>query len=194
MVKLFGSILLCSSYFSCWSQSEIYKDANTLEASATIAPSWMLNRDEANYYIMGYLEFHLSKNLSLRGDTYLFVDGESEFPFFSSASRTFFGVFAHTQKSNWDSYIGFQPGLSLLKPNPYYGGIQTFALLENRTAVVPSVAITVGTSYYVWKYYNFFANLSYIRSTISGVPGAPMPADELILSAGLGFQIDCSKK
>lgn len=194
MVRLLGIVLFGFSSFGCLAQSEIYKDANTLEASATIAPSWMLNRDEANYYIMGYLEFHLSQNLSLRGDTYYFVDGENEIPFFSKASRTFFGVFAHTQKGNWDSYIGFQPGLSLLKPNPYYGGVEVTAFVENRTALTPSIAITVGTSYYVWKYFNFFANLSYIRSTINGVPGAPLSADELILSAGLSFQVNCGKK
>lgn len=173
---------------------DIYKGRNTLEASATIAPSWMLNRNESNYYLMGYLEYHLSERFSFRGDTYFFVDSDQDSPFFRNASRTFFGVYAHSQKNNWDRYIGFQPGISLLTKNPYSDGIYTFALLESRVQVVPSFALTAGTSFYVWKYFNFFANLTYINSTLGGVAGGPYRTDELVFSAGLSFQVDCSKK
>ena len=173
MVRRFATIILLSA-FGVSAQEEVYKEANTLEASATIAPSWMLNRNESNYYINGYLEYHLSEHFSLRGDTYFFVDSDRESSLFSNASRTYFGVFAHSQRKNWDRYIGFQPGTHL--------------------SVMPSFALTAGTSLYVWKYFNFFANLTYVNSKLSGIAGGPLRTDELILTAGLGFQVNCSKK
>jgi len=193
MVRRIAVIVLMSA-FGVSAQEEIYKGANTLEASATIAPSWMLNRNESNYYINGYLEYHLSEHFSFRGDTYFFVDSDQDDPFLGNASRTYFGVFAHSQKKNWDRYVGFQPGIALLTKNPYWGGIKTFAPVETHLSVMPSFALTAGTSFYVWKYFNFFANLTYVNSKLSGVSGGPYRTDELILTAGLGFQVNCSKK
>lgn len=185
LIGVQGFVALCQ---------EIYKGANTLEASATIAPSWMLNRGESNYYIMGYGEYHLSESLSLRSDNFFFVDSDAEIAFFQSAFRSYFGVFVHDQKGNWDRYFGLQPGLALLKKDPYSDGIQTIAPLEPLPlCVAPSFSLSVGTSFYVWKYFNFFANLSYVNSTMGGLPGGPLRADELILSAGLSFQVKVSK-
>lgn len=193
MVRMIAVVFLFLA-FGISAQEEIYKGANTLEASATIAPSWMLNRNESNYYINGYAEFHLTEHFSFRGDTYFFVDSDQDASFFTSASRTYFGVFVHSQKKNWDRYMGFQPGIALLTKNPYSDGIQTLLPIETHLSVMPSMALTAGTSFYVWKYFNFFANLTYVHSKLSGVGGGPYMADELILTAGLGFQINCSRK
>jgi hypothetical protein len=188
-----GIALLAITSFS-YSQDEIYKGANTIEGSATIAPSWMLNRGESNYYIMAYGEYHFSEKLSLRSDNFFFVDSDAEVPFFDDAFRSYFGVFVHDQKGNWDKYIGFQPGISLLRKNPYSDGIQPFSPLPDEPlSVVPSLSLTVGTSFYVWKYFNFFANLSYVNSTMGGISGGPHRTDELILSAGLSFQVKVKK-
>lgn len=187
------SFLLFSSSLS-YSQDG-YKRAGTFEASAIIAPSEMLNRQESNYYIMGYAEYHLSPSLSFRSDNFLFVDSGSDISFYETGFRSYFGAFYHWQHTNWDKYIGFQPGIAIQQLNPYYeGGKYTFALLEpERTAVSSSFTLTIGTSFYVWKYFNFFANLSYVNSRLGGVSTGPYQTDELIFSAGLGFQINTRK-
>ena len=189
-----GIALICLVTLTVQGQNEIYKGANTIEASATIAPSWMLNRAESNYYIMGYAEYHLTERLSLRSDNFFFIDSDADVAFYSDAFRSYFGAFIHDQKGNWDRYVGFQPGIALLRKNPYSDGLQTFAPLEpNPLSIVPSFSVTVGTSFYVWKYFNFFANVSYVNSTIGGLSGGPYRTDELILSAGLGFQLNAGK-
>lgn len=177
---------VCASFFvlSCalaFAQ-ENYIQSGILKASATISPSRMLNRPVNNIYISGFLEYHLDKKLSLRGDNYFFIDGEAEKvtdETFSGASRTYFGLFYHFNKSNWDSYLGAQPGLSLLR----------FSAISSGISFSPSFAMTAGTTYYIWDYFHFFANLTYVNSTVRQVQGGSRKADELILSAGLGFQL-----
>ncbi|MFT5779725.1 MAG: hypothetical protein ACI837_002684, partial [Crocinitomicaceae bacterium] len=47
---------------------------------------------------------------------------------------------------------------------------------------------------YVWKYFHFFANATYVRSKVSGVSFGPHQTDEFMFSAGLGFQIPTKRK
>src|SRR5690554_7288332 len=47
---------------------EIYIKPGLLSASATLAPSFMLNRNEVNYFIASFLEGKFTKNFSARGD------------------------------------------------------------------------------------------------------------------------------
>jgi hypothetical protein len=163
-----------------------YIQPGLLKASASIAPSKMLNRSVDNIYLSGFLEYHLDKKLSLRGDTYWFVDGQAAKvtdETLSGASRTYFGVFYHLNKNNWDNYLGMQSGISLLR----------FSAISPKVSVSPSFALTAGTSFFVWKYFHFFANLTYVNSSARGIQGGSRRADELILSAGLGFQINTKK-
>jgi hypothetical protein len=165
---------------------ENYIQPGILKASATISPSKMLNRPVDNIYLSGFLEYHLDKKLSLRGDSYFFIDSKAEKAtdeVLNGASRTFFGLFYHFNKSNWDKYLGVQPGLSLLR----------FSAISSGISFSPSFAVTAGTSYFVWDYFHFFANLTYVNSTVRQLQGGSRKADELILSAGLGFQLPTKK-
>ncbi len=168
---------------------EDYIQPGLIKATATIAPSKMLNRNVGNIYLSGFLEGYLDKHWSLRGDTYLFIDGNSHSGhdnyIINAASRTFFGAFYHTNKNNWDQYIGFQPGLSVIRP---------LDSTEPGYQAIPSFAIHVGSTYYVYKYFNFYVDLAYVNSTVRGLPSGSHKADELILSAGLGFQIQAKRK
>lgn len=182
-------IILCAMIFfngsSGYSQ-ESYIQPGLLKASATIAPSKMLNRTVDNIYLSGFLEYHLDKRLSLRGDTYWYIDGNAEKTTdekLSGASRTYFGLFYHLNKTNWDNYFGLQSGISLLR----------FSAISPTISVSPSFALTAGTSFFVWKYFHFFANLTYVNSSARGIPGGSRKADELIMSAGLGFQINTKR-
>lgn len=173
-----------------------YIQPGMINASATFSPSWMLNRPSANYYLSGFAEYHLDRRISFRSDNFFMMNSADEDPFLDQAFRSYVGAFYHFRKSqwsNWDKYIGFQPGIAYMAKNPYNGGIQSLVLLKPEFSLSPSFAITAGTSFYVWKYFNFFANLTYVNSKLGGVSGAPYKTDELILSAGLGFQIQTKK-
>lgn len=186
--NLFIALLLSQVVFG---QEEDYIQAGLLKATATISPTSMLNRSVQNVYISGFAEYHLDKKLSLRGDIYWFVDGQSKTAspnlFIGQGTRTYFGAFYHFSKNNWDKYIGFQPGIAILQP---LEEVSTDAKLQ----ASPSFAIHVGSTYYVWKYFNFFVDLAYVNSTYRGLASGSARTDEMILSAGLGFQVQTKRK
>lgn len=161
-----------------------------IKASGTISPANMLNRSVQNIYLSGFLEVHPQKNISLRGDINWFVDGHSRNgtsnEFFQEGMRLYFGSFYHFNKNNWDSYIGLEPGLALFKP---LDSIDPTAKLQ----ASPSFAVHVGSTYFVWKIFNFYVDLAYVNSSFRGLDYGSERTDELILSAGLGFHVNTKK-
>lgn len=160
-----------------------YIQPGMLAASITIAPSSMLNHRESNIYFTGFAEYFLDKKLSFRSDTYLFMDSQNENGLLKDGFRSYFGMAYHFNKGNWDGYVGYQPGVTLMNAT----------LSTNQARLNPSAAFRVGTSYYVWKYFHFFANLTYVRSKLMGYPNGSIQTDELIFAAGLGFQLQTRK-
>jgi hypothetical protein len=187
MVRVFFLVVFCGLFFGALCQ-EKYVSQGLLKATATISPSFMLNRSEQNIYLNGYLEYYVDDHLSLRGETYLFIDGtnsNSDYSqFIHQAMRTYFGAFLHTEKRNWDKYLGLQPGLTLMRPN---------SSVNSDLKACPSFALHVGTTYYVWKYFHFFADIAYVNSIYRGTSNGSMKTDEIIFSAGLGFQLMTKK-
>jgi hypothetical protein len=185
MVKgITACIFLIFSMIS--SAQEMFIRAGTLKASATISPSLMLNRSIQNVYINGFVAYQLDERLSLRGETFYYINGAADAAtdiLYNGAIHTYFGVFYHARIGNWDNYLGFQPGLSV-----------TSIPLKSGSSAGPSFAAKAGTAYYVWKYFHFFAELTYMNNNVRGIPGGTMRMDELMLSAGLGFHINTRKE
>ena len=184
---IFSSIFLLSGVVL---SQEKYIQPGLLKATGPIAPSTMLNRSVQNIYLSGFLEYYLDRKLSLRGETFVFVDGKSKTVtnnlFIKEGMRTYFGAFYHFNKNNWDQYIGFQPGVALIKP---LDSVEPNGPLQ----LSPSFAAHIGSTYYVWKYFNFYVDLAYVHSSYRGLTIGTQKTDELILSAGLGFQIQTKK-
>ena len=176
-----------------------YLQPGTLGASATFSPGVMLNRQATNYYLSGYAQYQLDHRLSLRSDNYFYIASGEEANYLQGGIRSYFGAFYHFPRKkniNWDNYIGFQPGITYMAKNPYYqdgGIINTLVALEPEYRLAPSFAVTLGTTFYVWKYFNFFANVSYVNSKLDGMNGGGDRTDEIIVSAGLGFQIQTKR-
>lgn len=169
-----------------------YRQKGLLEASVTFSPSTMLSRKSNNFYLTGFAEYHFDVNVSLRSDTYFHLLGVEENPFINKSIRSYFGVFYHlnrNQFSNWDVTLGIQPGITIMSKNNYDILDPLVADEPSRNVVSPSFALSVGAKLYVWKYFNFFANASYLNSNMGGLPDGPFNTDEIIFSAGLGFQI-----
>ena len=178
-----------SLVFSGFTQTD-YIRPGLIKATATISPSTMLSRSVQNIYLSGFLEVHASKKISLRGDINWFVDGHSKNAtnneFFKEGLRLYYGAFYHYNKNNWDTHIGLQPGMALFKP---LDTVDPTAKLQ----ASPSFAVHVGTTYYVWKIFNFYVDLAYVNSAFRGLDNGTQRTDELILSAGLGFQLNTKK-
>ena len=174
---LFGCMLCVSSF--ALAQEEVYIRPGLLAASITYSPSKMLNHNQSNFYANGFAEYFLDKNFSFRGDTYVFLNSQNDEALINDGLRSYFGIAYHLNKGNWDGSIGFQTGATLMNTK----------LSTTRAVIQPSAALRIGTSYYVWKYFHFFANLTYTKSKLLVYQRGPLKTDELIFSAGLGFQI-----
>ena len=165
------------------SAQDQYIQPGLLAAALTYSPSTMLNHDENNFYVTVFAEYLLDEHLSFRADSYLYLNSQNENPLIRDGARSYFGIAYHLNKGNWDGSIGFQPGVTLMNRNE--------AFLEPK--IQPSAAFRIGTTYYIWKYFHFFANLTYTRSKLTDYQLGSLQTDELIFSAGLGFQIQTKR-
>ena len=200
MVKII-SILLLLQPFYFFSQefpglnpnkSEItpYFKPNLIKASATISPGRMLQNKANSIHLSGFLEYVIDKKYSFRGDVFQFIDATYSTksiiePTFQN--KLFFGIFRHFGTNNLKFYSGIQMGTSVITYN------QSF-LTGNTTHVAPSFSLKTGASYYVWKYFHFFADFTYVNSTLRGTSIGPHKMDEFIFSAGLGFHLQVKKE
>lgn len=173
----------CLSNALVFGQKERYINPGLLSASSTLSPAVMLNRGETNYYIMGFLEGRVHKNFAFRGETYYML-GNANTKFLKNNWRSFFGVQYGIPVGNFEAHAGFSPGFSIMKSN--YN--------TSNTEFVPSVQLNIGVRYYVWKYFHFFCNFSYIHSRMNNLDRINGMTDELVFSAGLGFNFQTLKK
>ena len=187
-MELRAFVVMCFISAITFGQRELYVRPGLINASATITPTLMLNRPESNYYISGHLEGMVDEHLSFRGETFYFIDSDKDTSFFKTSMRTYFGVLYHLNKGNFDSHIGFMPGIALMQVNP-----KIDPLSGNTVQAVPTFAINLGITYYIWKFFNFYANVTYANSTIRDIRGTSGRADEIMISAGLGFNINTVK-
>ena len=164
-------------------QEEIYIRPSLLAASITYSPSTMLNHNQSNFYANGFAEYFLDKKFSFRSDTYLFLNSQNDEALIKDGLRSYFGIAYHLNKGNWDGSVGFQTGATLMNTE----------ISTTRATIQPSAALRFGTSYYVWKYFHFFANLTYTKSKLLVFQRGSLKTDELIFSAGLGFQIQTKR-
>lgn len=177
-------------------QQEIYIQPGLLKSSATIGAGDVLSNPDKTFYITGFAEYFSSEKVSLRGDTYFMIPISDEQivmgdePLMRGGMRSFFGAFYHFAKGNLDYNVGFQPGLSILDVRNSTPLNESF---YSRIAS-PGFNLQTGLTFYVWKYFHFYAQLSYVKSNLFGVDKFEHNADELIFSGGLGFQIQTTRK
>lgn len=200
MVKSIFCISLCLAFNTVICQIDSTKNRNDipelyfrrglLKATATISPGRMLQNKANTMYISGFLEYAINSKYSLRGDVFQFVDAT-----YSDASqleplfmnRLYFGAFRQFGKKNLKFYLGAQHGMTFMQ---YYQSYNQ----GNKFSVAPSFSIKAGTTFYVWKYFNFFADVTYVNSATRGLVFGSLRMDEIIFSAGLGFHLNTKNK
>ena len=186
MVKKAVFLLMVGLSYVSTAQTD-YIRPGLLKASASITPSFMLNHDVLNSYVTGFFEAYTDKRISLRGDGMWFIDGKANSAqgsaVFDKGIRLYYGAFAHINRSNFDVHLGLQPGLAIVQP---------LSTVDARHVwkASPSLAIHFGTTYYVWKIFNFYIDFAYVHNTLHGLENGSLKTDELMISAGLGFHIN----
>ena len=202
MVKLFIFLFMILIYCASFSQELAGFDPNKktesnfvshglLKASATISPGKMIQNGSSTINLSGFLEYFIDNQFSLRGDVYQFIDDQNSIktsinPNFQN--RLFFGAFYNYGKGNIRWYNGFQMGLTTTN---YLSNMITGEL---KWSLAPSSSFKTGIAYYVWKYFHFFADVTYLNSTLRGASFGSQKMDEILFSGGLGFQIQTKKQ
>ncbi len=172
---LFGSTVL--------GQKPSYINPGLLSASTTLSPAVMLNRSEVNYYVTGFLEGRIDKRISLRGELHYML-GNANDKFLKNNLRTTFGLQYGIPFGNFELHAGFAPGFSVMQSN----------VDPSNTEFVPSAQFNVGARFYVWKFFHFFTNISYIHSKMNNLDRVNGMSDELMFSVGLGLNFQVLKK
>ncbi len=168
-----------------------YRDVGVLSASATYAPGIMLNQDRVNYHLHAFAEYHFNRSVSVKSDSYLFLNSPSTELQGLKMIRSYFGMFYHLNQmpgDHWDVKIGFLPGITYAENGQFLNGQEI-----RTTSLAPSFSTATGFDYFVWKYFHFFSQVSYVHATMRGLPNGSERMDELMLSLGLGFQIPTRK-
>lgn len=165
-------------------EKKSYIQPGLITATTTLSPAKMLNRSDVNYYVTGFIEGRLDKHTSLRGEAGYML-GNSNDKYLQSSIRTFFGVQYGFPIHNLDLHMGFMPGMTIINSN---------LSVATRSEVVPSISLNAGLKFYVYKFFNFFANVSYIHTSMNNLVRVSGKADELVISAGLGFNFQVLKK
>lgn len=155
-------------------------------SSMTISPSFMTEHKLSNLYLHGFAELFPEKNISFRGDSYLFLGSQQKNDsLLNQNSHLLYGFAIHHTNGLNDFYCGIEPGVSYTQPGN-----------ELPAKICPTLSVFAGYTFSVWKYFNFYAGvrvlntryIDYIKSS-SGI----LPLNEILFSAGLGFQIPLKK-
>lgn len=183
-VKKLMLVFLCFPVWGVFGQNPNYINPGLLSFSATLSPAFMLNRNEVNYYVTGFAEGKLTKNISIRGELNYLL-GNSQAHFLKQNMRTTLGIqYGFIPVNNLELHVGFSPGFGRMQSNRDLSNIE----------LVPLVQINAGVRYYVWDYFHFFANFNYVHAQMQGLYKTNGMADEFMISAGLGFNLQMLKR
>lgn len=193
LASLFISVLI-------YGQDRVFVYENTLRASATLAPGFMLNQEQTNIYVHGHLEYFPEDRVSLRGDGYWFTGAQQKPALLKENSNLLFGGLYHFHKNRLDYFIGLQAGINFTRPAGLLsltpsGPTITSATTEYPLKPNPCIAPLTGFVFYPARYVNFFLEARYVSGRYFGYAnGRSIGLSEIRISAGLGFQLNLKKQ
>lgn len=196
MVKKISILLFIISIGNTYAQTENFVRKGLLRATSTLSPGKYLYTPapilcstcyRTNPYIYpttnivflnGETEYFVEDKISIRGEFYYALKNSN---YVFSNSQILFGGVYHFSFGKLDLNIGLQPGVMLVDQ------------LFTGPKLLPTLGAFTGANYYVWDYFHFFGNLRYIKATNNDNSYSPK-LDQIVFSAGLGFQLHTRKK
>jgi hypothetical protein len=183
---IFIGLCICNSFAQ---NDSTFIRQGLLKGTATISPAFMLQHSVENIYVNGELEYFTEKNISIRGDAYWYLSEQQKPPMLNQNSFIAAGALYHIPKNDFDYFIGFQPAVSLVKPN----NNDSLSDFNYSLKFCPTITFITGITYYVGDYFNFFLNLRFTKSRYFGYNNSVLNLDQLIISGGLGFNIQTKR-
>lgn len=155
-----------------------------VRGSVAISPGFMLQQPVTNIYVAGKLEVFTDKRISLRGEGMWYIGDQGDVGLLEQNSQIAFGPFVHLTHRRLDLALGLEPGVSLTRPAR--DSLQTEAA---PLRALPSMSLCAGLTFVVWDYFQFFIDARYTHARYTGPYSAAVPLDELVIGAGLGWQL-----
>ncbi len=167
-----------------------------LRAQGTITPAVMLNDGALTMYLVGDMDFYLSRRVSVRADGYYFLDTQRGGGLLHNHG-VFFGMNYHfpVKGGRFDPYIGLQPGASYVQVR-YTGDPSDLDVLlpsRSRATLLPNISASAGFNFYIWKYMHFQVMARYVHGN-HAAPWGNYPLDEFRFSLGLGWNVNTIKR
>lgn len=153
-----------------------------IPTSKLLSPTWYLTlRGE------GFIE----KNISVAGGIDISMPKKERFNDISENYSCNFGINYHLLKKHFDTYIGFQPGLSVTRTT-----IVDYNLMDKKKYIVsPLITSTVGARYYLGWVAHLFTSVTYNYGIqLSNQTNLPLSEFRIAAGVGLNFNILKAKK
>ncbi len=181
---IFFLLVLSNICFSQENESVVRK--GLLRAQGTISFGKFSELDQNGLYLHGNLEYYVDSKISARGDIFYYLKPNDE-SFLELNHQLFSGASYHVNtNSNFNPYIGFQPGLAVTKfSNIIAQGITNF---EPTTSATPLISGLFGFNYYANNWFHLFADARYVYGNHLSNLGATSIA-EFRFSFGLGYRV-----
>ncbi len=161
-----------------------------LRGTANFALGDMPQLSITNAYLTGNLEYYASSHISIRGESYLFLNSLTKNSILQDNDIIYFGAFYHFMPNkHFDPLFGIQPGISHTQISIPNSGLSADA----ETTICPLTSFMGGFNFYAEKWFHFQFN---IRYTIGEhlTTGDLTNISEISVNFGLGFNINVLKK
>ena len=160
----------------------------------TISPGYMFYKGGLwNSYFHASLDWCFDNHVSIRADGSYFFTTQGSYNPLKMNHSLLLGAFYHFPvKKTADFYVGLEPGCALVQQSAYT--YNDSSITHTRIKATPLITAVIGANYFFWKYMHLFLALKYVHGTLVSQYGSSIPLDELRISAGLGFQLQFTKK
>lgn len=155
-----------------------------IKSALSFAPG-LLTEKTYSLQLQGYLAFQQDK-IEWRGEAFYFLNQFGDRPRFSMNHQLFTGAFYHFTESNFQPYIGFQPGIALSQSSEYGTLNAADQTIEYKKALNPIGSVGGGFDYYGDKLFFLFVETRYIFGKHKA-DTYPVYLDEWRFSFGLGL-------
>lgn len=165
-----------------------YVDHGLLRAQGNIALGTPTGYSGTNIYFAGDLGYYLTENISVRGDTYVFLNSFDGDRVFKNNHSVFLGLLYHIPtNSNFDPYVGIQPAFtfSQLKTNNSLQ-LREQHLSQYPLTLNPLLSFNFGFNYYANRFFNLFAHVKY-QTGKHHSDIEPVSLNEIKIAFGLGY-------
>jgi hypothetical protein len=188
VIRILIILAFFPSIIKAQESSIVIEKEGLLRVQGTISFGKLSSVKENTLFIHGTAEYYTNNSITVRGDIFYYLKPNNT-SILELNHQLFAGTSYHFPiKSNFDPYIGFQPGIALTQYSSFIALDNSFLNLQPSKSITPLLSGVVGFNYYASKWFHLFVDGRYIYGKhLSNLP--PVNIDEFRISFGLGFNI-----